>query len=200
MSSNKTDTSTRILDAAWTLLESSGGPAVRMGDIAKAAGISRQAVYLHFPTRADLLTATARHIDDAKGVDGRLATSRAATDGAERLDAFIEAWGNYIPEIHGVARALMAAADSDPAAAEAWADRMAALRQGCEAAVAALKKDGLLAPGLPPRQATDLLWTLLSVRNWEQLVGDAGWPQKRYVAAMKTTARRSLTTLADGPT
>ncbi|HAD88272.1 MAG TPA: TetR/AcrR family transcriptional regulator, partial [Rhodospirillaceae bacterium] len=97
-------------------------------------------------------------------------------------------------------RALMAAADSDPAAAEAWADRMAALRQGCEAAVAALKKDGLLAPGLPPRQATDLLWTLLSVRNWEQLVGDAGWPQKRYVAAMKTTARRSLTTLAEPPT
>jgi AcrR family transcriptional regulator len=200
MSRNKTDTQTRILDAAWNLLESSGGPAVRMGDIAKAAGISRQAVYLHFPTRAELLTATARHIDDAKGVNDRLAASRAATGGAERLDAFIEAWGNYIPEIHGVARALMAAADSDPAAAEAWADRMAALRQGCEAAVAALKKDGLLAPGLPPRQATDLLWTLLSVRNWEQLVADAGWPQKRYVTVMKTTARRSLTTVADTPT
>ena len=54
MSSENSETRTRILKAAWTLLEASRGRGVKMGDIASAAGVSRQAVYLHFATRADL--------------------------------------------------------------------------------------------------------------------------------------------------
>ena len=103
MSRKNPQTRTRILDAAWQLLEA--GDNVRMSDIAKRAGISRQALYLHFPTRADLLIATTRHLDEVKNIDDRLVASRAATSGRERLALFIEAWGNYIPEIHGVARA-----------------------------------------------------------------------------------------------
>ncbi|MBL4878008.1 MAG: helix-turn-helix transcriptional regulator, partial [Hyphomonas sp.] len=56
MSSENLETREKIMRATWKLLEESGGSGVRMSDIAKAAGISRQAVYLHFPTRADLLT------------------------------------------------------------------------------------------------------------------------------------------------
>ena len=37
------------------------------------------------------------------------------------------------------------------------------------AAVAALKADGALVDWLTEDEATDFLWTLLSVRNWEQL-------------------------------
>ena len=61
MSTKNPDTRTRALKAAWKLLEE-GGSSVRMADIAKAAGISRQAVYLHFPTRAELLVAVTRHL------------------------------------------------------------------------------------------------------------------------------------------
>ena len=164
-----------------------------MSDIAKQAGISRQALYLHFPNRADLLVATVRYIDEVKGVDARLAASRRAGSGLERLDAFIEAWGNYIPEIHGVGKALMAMQDSDEEARRAWDDRMQAVRQGCAAAVEAVDGDGLLAPGLSVPEAADILWTLLSVRNWEQLVETCGWPQEKYVSAMKRLARLSLT-------
>ena len=116
MSSNNIETRTRILDAAWKLLETGQGSGVRMSDIAKTAGISRQAVYLHFPTRAELLIATTRHLDAVKDVDARLMASRNAATGLERLEAFIEAWGNYIPEIHGVAKALLAMKDTDEAA------------------------------------------------------------------------------------
>ena len=113
-----------------------------MADIAKSAGISRQALYLHFPARAELLIATTRHIDEKKNIEARLASSRNAETGIDRLNAYIEAWGNYIPEIHGVARALMALQDSDAAAKLAWEDRMHAVREGCEAAIKALRNDG----------------------------------------------------------
>jgi AcrR family transcriptional regulator len=61
MSSEKISTKTRILDTTWKLLEARDKN-TRMSDIAKAVGISRQALYLHFPTRAALLIATTRHL------------------------------------------------------------------------------------------------------------------------------------------
>lgn len=184
----------RILNAAWSLLESGPASMVRMSDIAKAAGLSRQAVYLHFPSRAELLIATTRHIDQAKHIDARLAASRQAKTGLERLNAFIAAWGDYLPEIYGVARALLALKDNDEAAAQAWADRMAAVRDGCGAAIQALKKDGALNPAYPTKQATDILATLLSVENWARLTIDYGWPQRRYINAMQDIAGRALVT------
>ena len=192
MSSKNIDTRERILRATWTLLEANPAESVRMGDIAKKAGISRQAVYLHFPTRAELLVATARYLDEVKKVDERLAASRSAATGVERLDAFIEAWGNYIPEIADIAKAFLAMQGTDEAAAIAWNDRMQAVREGCAAAVEALRRDGALASDYAPKQATDLLWTLLSVHNSQQLTGDCGWPQKRYIETMKRLALQAL--------
>jgi AcrR family transcriptional regulator len=58
MSRENLETRIRILNSAWKLLVGSHASAVRMSDIAKQTGISRQAVYLHFPTRAELLIAT----------------------------------------------------------------------------------------------------------------------------------------------
>ena len=197
MSSEKMDTRTRILESTWKLLETGGGNSVRMSDIAKAAGVSRQAVYLHFPKRADLLVATTRHLDQVLNVDARLEKSRHAETGVDRLTAFIEAWGNYIPEIHGVARALLAMKDTDSEAETAWNDRMQAVRHGCAAAVEAMKRDGDLCKDLSARKATDLLWTLLSVRNWEQLRIDCGWSQSQYVQLMQSSARRLLIATTD---
>jgi AcrR family transcriptional regulator len=186
------DTQEKILRACWKLLEGGPGATARMSDIAKAAGVSRQAVYLHYPNRAELLVATTRFIDGVSKVDDRLAASRTARGGLERLDAFIEAWGGYIPVIYGISSALMAMQHSDEAAGHAWADRMRALREGCEAAVRALEGDGMLRPDLDQQRGTDLLWTLLSVRNWEHLVGECGWPQADYIKEISRLARNAL--------
>lgn len=194
MSSDNLDTRSRILNSAWKLLESDQGKGVRMADIAKEAGVSRQALYLHFPTRSELLIATTRHLDAVKNIDQRLAASRETMTGTDRLNAFIEAWGNYIPEIYGVAKALLALKDTDEAAALAWEDRMQAVRHGCQAAVQAVNEDDLLSPGLTPKSATDILWAMLSVYQWELLTGQCGWSQKRYVELTKSMARRTLLT------
>ena len=190
MSSENTDTRTRILEATVQTLVESGGHGVRMGDIAKETGISRQAVYLHFASRTDLLVAATRYLDEVLDVDRRLAPSRAAKTGVERLQLYIECWGNYIPEIYGVAKALMMARDTDEAAAAAWKDRMLAMRDGCRAAIDALAADGRLADGWTRPKATDALWTLLLVPTWENLTIECGWSTQKYVRFMSDLARR----------
>lgn len=192
MSSENSETRIRILETTVRMLEAHRGRGVRMGDIAKESGISRQAVYLHFTSRTDLLVAATRYLDEKLDVDKRLAPSRAATSGTERLSLYIECWGNYIPEIYGVGKALLLARDTDEAAAAAWDDRMAAMRDGCRAAIDALYADGNLAPGWNRQQATDALWTMLLVPNWEALTIDCGWSTKQYVRWMKTLAARTF--------
>ena len=176
-------TKTRILDTTWKLLEKRIEKN-RTSDIAKAVGISRQALYLHYPTRAELLIATTKHIDTVKKVNQRLELSRTAGSGVERLHFFIKAWGGYIPEIHGISVALRNMRKNDKAAAEAWDDRMQAVRHGCQAAVVAIAKDGKLKFDLSEQIATDILWTLLTIENWEKLVINCGWLQSAYEEKM----------------
>ncbi len=190
MSSENIDTRTRILKSSLELLEASQGRGVRMTDIAKRAGITRQALYLHFATRAELLIATTHYLDQIKGSDARLEPSRTAQSGIARLDAYIEAWSEYIPEIYPIGKALMAMKDTDAAADKAWDDRMQAMREGCAAAILALERDGNLSPDHSAEDAIDILWTMLSVRNWEQFTLECGWSREKYGKTLKSLARR----------
>ncbi|SLN28330.1 DNA-binding transcriptional repressor AcrR [Roseovarius gaetbuli] len=190
MSSENSPTRIRILKAAWELLESNPGVAARMSDIAKKAGVSRQALYLHFPNRTELFIATTKHQDEMFGVQEMLGASRAAATGRERLDAFIEVWGNYIPKIFGVAKTLMVMQATDEDAARVWGERMQDMREGCAAAVAALDRDGALS--LDRDSATDLLWTLLSIPTWETLTQMCGWSQEKYIAQISEIAHKTL--------
>lgn len=91
MSSDGATTRTRILEATRDLLDSTPGTAARMSDIASRAGLSRQALYLHFPNRTELFIATTRHQDAQFDIDRHLASSRVATTGQGRLAAFVSA-------------------------------------------------------------------------------------------------------------
>jgi AcrR family transcriptional regulator len=164
-------------------MEERNGQGVSMSDVAGAAGVSRQAVYDHFGSRADLMVATVRHGDEVLGY-------RAATGGTERLGAFVEFWGNYVPEIHGIARALLSARENDEAVAAAWDDRMGVVYEACRDIAERLHGDGMLASGWSLDEAADVLWTMLSIRSWESLVLERGWPMSRYVGRMQELTRR----------
>lgn len=163
-----------------------------MRDVAEAAGLSRQAVYLHFGSRTELLIATARYVDEVRDLGERLQRYRVAEDGIESLEAYVEFWGNYIPEVYGVAAALFAVRDTDEAAAAAWDDRMSAVRAGCRDIVDSLHRDGVLAPDWQREEAEDLLWTMLSIGNWERLTVECGWTTEQYVARMQKLLKRAL--------
>ncbi len=173
-------------------MEEGSGQEVRMEDIAQAAGISRQAVYLHFKSRAELLVATTHYVDEVRDVDGRIRRWEDATTGVERLEEWVEMWGNYIPEIYGVGKALLAVRESDKAADAAWNDRMTAVRNKCADTVAALEREGMLSREWTGEEAVDLLWSMLSLRSWELLTKECGWETHQYVGTMKKALKRIL--------
>ncbi|CAN5714594.1 hypothetical protein BH24ACT20_BH24ACT20_17480 [soil metagenome] len=173
-------------------MERQRGQGVRMSDVAKAAEVSRQAVYLHFESRAELLVATARYVDEVRGLGERLRRYRAATTGVERLETYVEFWGNYIPEVYGVAKALLAARETDKAAAAAWEDRMRAVHTSCRNIIEALDRDGMLDPEWGLEEATDLLWTVLSIRNWEHLTIECGWTTDQYIGRTRQLLERTF--------
>jgi AcrR family transcriptional regulator len=179
-------------------MEERGGQGVRMRDIAKAAGISRQAVYDHFGSRAKLLVATTHYVDEVRGLKERRRRFEEATSGVEHLEAYVEFWGNYIPEVYGMARALLAVRETDEAAAAAWDDRMGAVRESCRITIEVLHRDGMLAPEWSCDEAVDLMWTMLSIRNWEQLTVECGWSTSQYVDRMQKLLKRALVQVPEG--
>ena len=82
--------------------------------------------------------------------------------------------------------------DSDEAAKRAWEGRLQAIRAGCQAAIDALERDGLLSARYSSAEATDLLTALLSVATWEHLTSGCGWSQDLYVEKMKALARQAF--------
>lgn len=193
MTSTIKNTREQILDATLQLMEQRQGQGVRIEDIARAAGVSRQAVYLHFATRSELLVATARHLDETLHLDARLAELCAAPEGGARaIDQFFAFWAGYILDIYGLAKALLTLRETDPAAADAWNDRMASFYQGCLSIVRCLADEGTLAPGWSVEEAADYFWSTASVTVWEQLTRERGWSQERYAERLPWVLRRVL--------
>lgn len=180
MSRENNETRSRILQATVDSLMESGGEGVRMSDIAKAAGVSRQAVYLHFASRTELLVAATRFLDDDLGLEERLEYVRQAKTPKDRLTRYVHFWGDYIPSIYGVANALIVARNTDEAAAAAWDDRMSALRSGCDAVIRSIAEDGQLAPGWTVDTGIEALWSMMLVPVWENLTINCGWTSGQY--------------------
>jgi len=192
MSSKKTDTRTRILTATWHLMEQRRGQGVSMSDIAKAAGISRQALYLHFDSRTELMIATVHYVDEVKGLNERLEKFQEAKSGVDLLDICVDVWGNHIPEIYGLARALLNTRDTDEATAAAWNSCMGCLHDVCHKIIAALGEEKILAAKWTRSEATEMLYTMISIHNWEQLTIESGWSTAQYISRMKVLLRRTF--------
>lgn len=192
MSSKKTDTRTQILEATWQLMEQRRGQGVRMSDIAKTVGISRQAVYLHFSSRTDLMIATVQYVDEVKGLNQRLKRLQKTTTGTELMEACVEVWGNYIPEIYGLAKGLLSIRETDEAAATAWAGCMDCLANVCREIIEALHREGALAAEWSHNKAIEMLLTILSIENWEKLTMECGWSMPQYIDGMKLLIKRTF--------
>jgi AcrR family transcriptional regulator len=135
------DRTEHILDAALTAFCQYGYGKTTMQDVARAAGMSRAALYLHFPSKEDLFRAGSRRahsralgeVDTAltqqgdvlSRVDaamaayfgGLLAQISSSVHGGEVLDASLDVAGDIVSEAHAALVVRLASALHTAAAA-----------------------------------------------------------------------------------
>jgi AcrR family transcriptional regulator len=174
----------RILEAALRLVLGRRGADVTLADVARAAHVSRQALYLHFADRAELLLALVRYADEQRGLPAAIQRIEHAASGISALREMAAMQAKMNPTIWPLARLVDIARRHDKAAERSWRDRLGSRRDGCRAIVARLENDGALRRGLNRAVAADLLWTLTSLQTWEDLVLFRGWTAKQYQARL----------------
>jgi AcrR family transcriptional regulator len=183
----------RILDAAQRLLVKRGGADVKLSEVARAARVSRQAIYLHFADRAELFTAVVRHGDDQRGIPAAVQRVMDAPSGVDAIRRMVALQASMNPDIWPIARAFEAVRRLDAAAERSWQDRLEHRLRGCQEIIARLAREGMLRPGMSAGVAADLLWTLTSLRMWDDLVLERGWTAKQYEDCVSQLAVSAVT-------
>jgi AcrR family transcriptional regulator len=190
------ETRRRILDAAWALLEERG-TGVRIADIAAKAGVSRQAIYLHFGDRVSLFVALGDHIDVTFGRDRLRAHVFGAPTGVESLRRWVQTMSWYTAKIDSVSRIVELAGDSDEALAAAWTDRMTGRRGHVRRIAERIAAEGQLAGGWTAEAAADLIFAVTLPGPWRVLTSVVGWSKERYADEIAGLLERSFVATAD---
>jgi AcrR family transcriptional regulator len=185
------DTRERLLQAAWELVIKQG-PGLRLADVATRAGVSRQAVYLHFGDRAGLLLALLAWGDQAFKLGDLLARVNEAPTGVEALERMVEVHAAYSPRIDALARVLEAHQYQDPAVSAALRDRLDFRRAAHRAVIARIAAEGDLANGWTVDTAADLFFAVTMPSPWRELTGTCGWSAGQYATRMSQLLRRTL--------
>lgn len=193
MSRTPFDTRTRLLDAARQLLEEGGPYGVGMEEIAHAAGVSRQSVYLHFGSKTGLLLALVAHVDAQRDVNALVDKLWTLPDALTALEEVAGLAAATNPEVHRIALALDAARRWDTAFEHAWQDRTTHRLHRYRRIAEWLERDGSLGAGWSIEHATSLLWSLTSVQTYDQLVVDRGLSLEDYATLLRTSLRMTLT-------
>lgn len=192
MSSKRQQTRSTILASALKLLVERGYYGVGMEEVARDAGVSRQALYLHFKSKSELLVAMAKFNDDNINVPELVQLGVEAETALEALDSGIQAYGVIEPQIYELAILVYSARRSDEAADAVWRDRMDYRRSNARQVIERIHKDGYLAEGWTVDEATDFAWGLLSTSTYELLVVERGWSIEQFLDRLRTMLYKVL--------
>jgi AcrR family transcriptional regulator len=192
------ETRRRILDAAWALLEDRG-TGIRIADVAASAGVSRQAVYLHFGDRTSLFVALGDYIDVSFGRDNLRTHVFGAPTGVESLRRWVQTMSWYTAKIDSVSRILELAAESDEALGAAWKDRMTGRRGHVRRIAERIAAEGQLADGWTVEAAADLIFTVTLPGPWRVLTSVLGWSEDQYAEEITGLLERSVLARAAVP-
>jgi AcrR family transcriptional regulator len=180
----------RILEVTGQLLVERGSN-LKLGEVAERAGVSRQAIYLHFGDREGLLLALVRHMDETLELADLLEHVYAAEDGRELLERAVRLSTEFWAKVAPVAGVLVGS-QQDDALRAAWRDRMAFRRGTFRRMAERLKELHALASPWEVDDVSDLLYAVTHFDSWRELTGELGWSDDRYVEAMSRLLGRAL--------
>lgn len=115
-----------------------------LADIASAAGVSRQTLYLHFGNRAGLLAAVARHLDFKSLAVREMPIAAWEAHSKAGFERFVRLWFKHVAAIFPIANAIEAAAEGDADARAVWEERMDTVRRVIRMMVDGLAESGQL--------------------------------------------------------
>ena len=189
-SSGRAETRTQILEAARAMFEEHGYYGAGLGAVAKKAGVSRQAIYLHFPSKVELLTALHLHIFDTDVVPAlRRYPITDATSGLDALDATIAADVEIIAKVWRIHESLMLARRQHPEVDQTLLPREEEHYEGLLDVTRRLERDGALPPTISVDLFADMLWGLLNIGTFRNLVIERGWSLDQYRWWVRDTIR-----------
>ncbi len=193
MSSRGSRTRTRILEAARALFEEHGYHGAGLEAVGKQAGVSRQAIYLHFPSKSELLTALHLHIfetDIAPVVERHLVT--AGMTAMEALDSTIAVDVQVASTIWRLHEALSAARRQHPEVDETLQPRDAERYRELLDLGQRLARDGQLPRDLDAPAFADIYWAVMSVGTYRGLVIERRWSLEDYERWVRRTMRLQI--------
>jgi AcrR family transcriptional regulator len=194
----------RIVDAAGELFVEQGYGATRLQEIADRAGVAVQTIYFVFGNKPTLL----KELVDVviAGDDEPIATMdrpwfTAIADAATARSGLAELVSGTRATLERVAvitEMLRAATATNPEIRDMWPDQSDPRYRVISAAVKALIKKPDTRPGIRTKEATDVVYALLSPELFLVLTRDRGWPPARWEQwAYDTLAAQLLTSGAE---
>jgi AcrR family transcriptional regulator len=172
----------RILDAAAAAFSAAGWTGTTVADVARAAGVTPQAVHLSVGAKPTLLVAAVAHAVAGDEPDVPLRQRRAfapafAPDvtAAERAAAFAAGSRAVYERAGALFLVLAQAAPADPATAGLWRSAREARLADCRDLV------GLASPsGTADDWTVDVVFVLSGPGVYADLTGDRGWTPDAY--------------------
>ena len=175
------------------MFEELGYHGAGLGVVAKRAGVSRQAIYLHFPSKAELLTALHLHIfatDVVPAVERHPVTdSMGALD---VLDATIAVDVEVASTVWRIHEALTVARRQYPEVDKTLRPREEEHYGQLLDVGHRLERQGVLPSTIGPGTFADMLWGLMNVGTYRSLVVERGWSLDRYRRWVRDTIRLQI--------
>lgn len=168
-----------LLVATREILQEDGFEALTMSAVADRAGVTRRAVYLHFDSRAALVSNLFEHVAEVEDLTGSARPVEQAPDGPAALQAWAEHLADYHPRVMAVDRAIQQVETTDTNAANHRATVSQAQLRLCRQVTNRLDDEGRLADGWTPDSATDLLYGLIATDLIDRLLNHRGWTQQQ---------------------
>jgi AcrR family transcriptional regulator len=169
-----------LLNATRQIIEEDGYDKLTMASVAARAGVTRRAIYLHFTSRAELVSALYEYLGEAEGLRVSLGRVWRSADALTALDEWAHHIARTHPRILAVARAHDRFRRSDPDAGRYWQQVMDGWLKGCRRLMSRLDGEGHLAPPWTVNTAADLMYGLMSFDLLERMCEDRRWSPQRY--------------------
>jgi AcrR family transcriptional regulator len=182
-------TRAELLAAMRTLLEERGFEALTMATVAQRAGVSRRAVYLHFNSRSDLVTALFDYVSREEGLAKSQEAVWEAASAIDALDEWARHLARYTPRVLAVDGAIELVRNHDDDARKHHKTVARQQRASARKLVKWLQDDGVLAPGWSVDTATEMLWALMSSDVVRRLVVEVHWSRKQLAEHLIRTFR-----------